>query len=94
MADRLAATINGLPLFPPGQCMCPFDDGKALTLTFRAQAAGPQLAVATVDLNGCADVDLAIGGKPAVELGPVGAGATLGPELLKIAGLRWKLRTT
>ena len=57
-------------------------------LTFRARPGAPALAVATDMLSGCTGVDLTIGGKPEPTLAAVS-----GPQILKIAGLSWKIPT-
>jgi hypothetical protein len=85
---RLRALINSLPLSPPGVFSCPAGFGDALGLTFRARPAGPALAVATDMLSGCPAVDLIIGGKSQPSLD----GAS-GTQILKIAGLSWKIPT-
>jgi hypothetical protein len=85
----LTALINGLAPFPPGMFSCPADFGAELVLTFRAGPGTPGLAVATVDLAGCDGVDLTIGGKSQPAL--AGPGTDTGPQILKTAGLPWKL---
>jgi hypothetical protein len=85
----LTALINGLTPFPPGAPDCPADFGGNLVLTFRAGPRTPALAVATVDLSGCDGVDLTIGGKPQPTL--AGPGTDSGPQVLRIAGLSWKI---
>jgi hypothetical protein len=85
----LTALINGLTLFPPGAPACPADFGGNLVLTFRAGPRTPALAVATVDLSGCDGVDLTIGGKPQPTL--AGPGTDSGPQILRLAGLSWKI---
>ncbi len=85
----LTALINGLTLFPPGAPDCPADFGGNLVLTFRAGPRTPALAVATVDLSGCDGVDLTIGGKPQPAL--AGPGTDSGPQILRLAGLSWKI---
>ena len=89
--QALAALINGLTLFPPGSYSCPADFGASIKLTFRAGPSTPALAVATVDLAGCGGVYLTIGrtSEPAL----AGPGSDVGPEVLKAAGLSWKLPT-
>ena len=52
---------------------------------FRAPGVGT-LAVATVQLSGCREVDFTLGGKPQPTLG-----AASGPQFLKIAGLPWTI---
>ena len=85
----LTALINGLALFPPGVPDCPSDFGGNLVLTFRAGPRTPALAVATVNLSGCDGVDLTIGGKPQPPL--AGPGTDSGPQILRLAGLSWKI---
>ena len=85
----LTALINGLALFPPGVPDCPSDFGGNLVLTFRAGPRTLALAVATVDLSGCDGVDLTIGGKPQPTL--AGPGTDSGPQILRLAGLSWKI---
>jgi hypothetical protein len=85
----LTALINGLALFPPGVPDCPADFGGNLVLTFRAGPRTPALAVATVNLSGCDGVDLTIGGKPQPPL--AGPGTDSGPQILRLAGLSWKI---
>jgi hypothetical protein len=85
----LTALINGLTLFPPGAFDCPADFGGNLVLTFRAGPRTPALAVATVDLSGCDGVDLTIGGRPQPTL--AGPGTDSGPQILRLAGLSWKI---
>jgi hypothetical protein len=86
--SELRALINSLPLSPPGMLSCPAAFGDDLRLTFRGRPDGPALAVATDLLSGCPMVDLTIGGKSE----PALSGAS-GPQILKIAGLSWKIPT-
>jgi hypothetical protein len=83
---ELRSVINSLPLSPPGMFGCPAGFGDNLVLTFRAHPGAPALAVATDLLSGCPAVDLTIGGKSQ----PALAGAS-GTQILKIAGLSWKI---
>jgi hypothetical protein len=85
----LTALINGLALFPPGSYNCPAGSGDDLVLTFRAGPRTPALAVATVDFSGCDGVDLTINGRPQPTL--AGPGTDTGPQILKTAGLPWKV---
>ena len=85
----LTALVNGLWLFPPGSYSCPADFGVDLVLTFRAGPRSPALAVATVGFSGCDGVDLTIDGKSQPTL--AGPGTDTGPQILKIAGLPWKV---
>jgi hypothetical protein len=82
----LRALINSLPLFPPGDFSCPAAFGGNLVLTFRARPGTPALAVATDMRSGCGGVDLTIGGKSEPTLAAVS-----GTQILKIAGLSWKI---
>ena len=85
----LTALINGLAPFPPGMFSCPADFGDDLVLTFRDGPGTPALAVATVDFAGCDGVDLTIDGKSQPTL--AGPGTDTGPQILKTAGLPWKV---
>ncbi|HEX9043196.1 MAG TPA: hypothetical protein VF838_19630 [Trebonia sp.] len=83
---RLAALVNGLPVSTAGLGVpCPM--GAGLTLTFRAVAGGPAVAVANGPAE-CGVVHLRLGGKDQPDLQPTGSYAV---TVLKIAGLRWKL---
>ena len=83
---RIAAVIDGLPLFPPGSYSCPMDRGQAMRLTFRAAAGGPALAVIQSDSAGCRTVSVTINGRPMPALGPA---AAMQRQVLAIAGVRW-----
>jgi hypothetical protein len=85
---KLVALINSLPLPSPGIRHCPADFGDSLTLIFRASREGPPLAVATVALSGCQGVALTIGGKP-----QPGLQGGIGPRVIHIAALPWKIPT-
>jgi hypothetical protein len=87
----LAALLDGLPPFPPGRYNCPAAFGDALVLTFRATAGGPALAVATAELSGCQGIDFTIGVKEQPALGGPDDGVPFATQVLKIAGLTWKL---
>ena len=84
--SKLRALINSLPLTPPGMFSCPAGFGDGLIMTFRARPGGPALAVATDLLSGCPMVTLTIGGKSEPALSGLS-----GPQILKIAGLPWKI---
>jgi hypothetical protein len=84
--SQLEALINGQQLFPQGAGNCPADFGDSLTLTFRASAGGPALAVATDQLSGCRLLSLRVGGRSQPTLSGVS-----GSRILAIAGLPWKL---
>jgi hypothetical protein len=83
---RLAALVNGLPVatVSPG-VPCPMEAG--FTLTFRAAAGGPAVAVAAGPAE-CGVVHLGLNGKDEPDLQPPGSYRA---TVLKIAGLRWKL---
>ena len=83
---RIAALIDGLPLFPPGAYSCPADLGRSVQMTFAAVKGGPPLAVATATVAGCQGVRVIIGGKPQPTLSGT-AGAVR--QVLAIAGLNW-----
>ena len=83
---RLAALVNGLPLSTAGQGVpCPM--GAGFTLTFRAVAGGPPVAVADGPAE-CGAVHLRLGGRGEPDLQPPDSYRA---TVLKIAGLRWKL---
>ena len=90
---QIIALTNGLALFPefPLAPTClGYSDGSVV-LTFRAVAGGPALAVATARALGCNDVELIIGGKSQLPLGGPTATPAFGAQLLRVAGLHWKL---
>lgn len=83
---RLAALVNGLPVSTAGTGVpCPM--GAGFTLTFRAVAGGPAVAVADGPAE-CGAVHLRLGGKDQPDLQPPGSYRA---TVLKIAGLHWKL---
>lgn len=86
----LAGLVTRLPPWPPGTYNCPGGDGMALHLAFRAHPGGPPLASANLELNGCGDTDLTVGGKNYV-LGHPGSGRRFAAKVLRVAGVRWKL---
>lgn len=87
VVSRLAAATDGLELLPPGKYACPPPTGNALMLTFRAQAAGPALAVAN-SIGGCESVTFTVDGRSQ----PALAGAeSFNTQVLSLAGLRWQL---
>jgi hypothetical protein len=69
----IVALLNALPLLQPGVTACPLlSDPKTITMTFRARAAAPALAVLRFDdfrlwkaasSGVCAPVQLSIGGR-------------------------------
>jgi hypothetical protein len=83
---RIAAVIDGLPLFPPGEFSCPADFGRAMRLTFRATLAGPVLAEVTGQTGGCGAVQVDIEGKPMPQLWQ---SDQMQQHVMAIAGIRW-----
>lgn len=83
---KIAAVVNALPLFPVGRMMCPMYRGPSMRLTFRAAAAGPDLAVVTANTTGCQTVGVSISGHQYPML--AGAG-TMEKQVTTIAGVRW-----
>jgi hypothetical protein len=83
---RIAAVVDGLSLYPPGEFSCPADFGSGIRLTFRASGNGPVLALVTGDDTGCQGVSVVIDGKSQPRL--AGA-ASLRRDVLAIAGVRW-----
>jgi hypothetical protein len=85
---RLAALVNGLPLssVDPG---VPCSEATGFTLTFRAAAGGPPVAVADGPAA-CGQVSFRLDGKGLPPLLPADAGAYR-DAVLKTAMLHWKL---
>jgi len=84
----LAALINRLPLStisPDASCPPPL--GPFLSLTFRARPGGPALATVQTD-QPCGAVGLTVNGKQQLALQNE---TTLDAQILKLAGLSWKL---
>jgi len=84
---RLAALVNGLPLSTIGAALC--GSGLGFTLTFRATAGGPPVAVAQGP-DGCGAVTFQLNGKSQPDL-MVTSQSSYDTAVLKIAGLPWKL---
>ncbi len=83
---RLAALVNGLPVSTASRGVpCSLETG--FTLTFRAVAGGPAVAVAVGPAE-CGAVHLSLNGKDEPDLQPTGAYRA---TVMKIAGLHWKL---
>jgi hypothetical protein len=83
---RLAALVNGLPVSTAGSGV-PCSMAVGFTLTFRAVAGGPAVAVATGPAE-CDAVHLKLNGKNQPDLQPP---ASYNDTVLKIAGLDWTL---
>jgi len=85
---RLVALVDGLPLSTISpNASCPGALGPFLSLTFRARAGGPTVAIAQTDQS-CGEVTLTVSGRqqPALQNEP-----TLDGQILKLAALPWKL---
>ena len=83
---RIAAVVDGLPVFPPGARSCPAFQGQSMRLTFRAATAGPVLAVIQGDTGGCGTVSVTINDR---QMPALGAATTMQQQVLAIAGLHW-----
>ncbi len=85
---KLAAVIDGLPLSTlPADVPCPFSLHRYLSLTFRARPGGPALAIAQTGQQ-CDAVALTVRGE---QQSPLQNQDTLDPQIIKLAGLPWKL---
>ena len=85
---KLAAVIEGLPLSTiPADTPCPFSLHRFLSMTFRARPGGPALAIAQTDQE-CDGVTLTVRGE---QQSPLQNEPALDPQILKLAGLPWKL---
>jgi hypothetical protein len=83
---RIAAAVDGLPLFPPGVFSCPADFGRVMRLTFRPSPGGPVLAVVTSEDGGCGAVQVDIGGK---SMPALWHSDELQQQVFAIAGINW-----
>jgi len=100
---RVTATVNSLPVFPPGPRECGPGGTAALMLTFLTAPRGRVLATAMVELEGCEPVIFAAGATkitndtrtwsaPGVAtLGVPFQGSALAATVLKTAGTKWNL---
>jgi hypothetical protein len=90
---QIITLTNGLALYPvpPLDPTCLDDQDGQVVLTFRATAGGPALAVATAQAGGCRGVDFIIGGKYQPGLGGPIATQVFGAQVLRVAGLHWKV---
>jgi hypothetical protein len=85
---RLGALIDGLPLSTiPPDAPCPLAIRPFLSLTFRARAGGPTVAVAQTD-QPCGEVALTVRGQ---QQPPLQNEPALDGQILKLAALSWKL---
>ena len=83
---KVAALVDHVPPLPSGTYNCPFEDGMAFDLAFRARPAGPVLAAAVLQLNGCEWVDLTVG-KQDYSLGNPAGARPLATQVLKVTGV-------
>jgi hypothetical protein len=104
-AVRVAAMVNALPVFPPGQLECGLGRGEvmALVLTFLSAPRGRVLATAYLSTEGCQSAFLAVGPRKitsdirtqhasgVTELGVPYQGRALATAILNAAGSKWKL---
>lgn len=89
-AGRVAALVDQVPPLAPGNYSCPFADGRAVDLAFRAHPGGPVLAAVVLQLNGCEWVNLTVG-KQNYSLGNPGGARQIAARVLKVAGVPWTL---
>lgn len=87
---EVAGLVTGQPSAPPGPIACPFSDGKALKLVFRADPGGPAVATAVLSLNGCEFTELTVGVMDHA-LGGYGSARAMATRVLRVAGVAWKL---
>jgi hypothetical protein len=99
----ITATVNSLPVFPPGPRECGPGGVAALVLTFLSAPRGSVLATAYVNVEGCEQVLLAVGQQkltndtstwnaPGVTaLGVPFQGQALAGTVLKTVGSKWNL---
>jgi hypothetical protein len=83
---KIAAEVDGLPLFPRGALFCPADYGRSMVLTFRAKVSGPVLATVTSQTGGCNAVTVTVEGRSMPTLRD---GGELEHQVVGVAGLRW-----
>jgi hypothetical protein len=101
---RIIATVNALPVFPPGPRECgPRGGIAALVLTFLTAPGGRVLATAFINMEGCEVVYFAVGPQQitndtrtwnapgATALGVPFHGQALAVWVLKTAGVTWNL---
>jgi hypothetical protein len=87
---KVATLVDHVPPLPSGTYSCPFADGMAFDLAFRARPGGPVLADTVLQLNGCEWVDLTVG-KHDYVLGKPGGARPIATQVLKVTGVPWKL---
>jgi hypothetical protein len=84
--DKIAAAVDGLPLFPAGGFFCPADFGRSMLLTFRASARGPVLAEVSSQTGGCDAVTVTIEGR---SMPALWHGLELQQQVVGIVGIHW-----
>jgi hypothetical protein len=87
---KVAVLVDHVPPMPSATYNCPFADGMAFNLAFRARLDGPVLAAAVLPLNGCEWVELTVG-KQDYGLGNPAGGRPLAAQVLKVTRVPWKL---
>jgi hypothetical protein len=88
--SEVAGLVAGQPSAPPGPISCPFSDGKALKLVFRAGPGGSAVATAVLSLNGCGFTELTVGAKGHA-LGEYGSARSTAARVLQVAAVAWTL---
>jgi hypothetical protein len=86
LVRRLAALVNGLPLSSASSDVPCASGGVLVTLTFRAVAGGPPVAV--TGPGGCGAMTLRLNGKDEPALRPPGS---FDATVAEIAGLHWNV---
>jgi len=84
---RIWALVDALPPSSNASYSCPMLGG-VVTLTFRAVAGGPALAVVAAGVSGCAFVGVTVGRRDFPLGGPM-AGRALAKAVCRIVGLHW-----
>jgi hypothetical protein len=82
----IVALLDGLSLNTSGVHGCPAEEGKGITLSFRAKPNGPVLAAASEPIPSCGSVTFTIGGVQQPGLADWG---TFASKVLAIAGVHW-----
>ena len=83
---RITALVNGLSLETVQTMSCPMEQGKGMTLSFRAKPGGPVLASVSELIPDCEGVTFTIGGVRQPALADPG---TFVAKVLAAAGVHW-----
>jgi hypothetical protein len=83
---KIVALLDGLSLETSDAHGCPAEQGKGITLSFRAKPNGPVLATASEPIPSCGSVGFVIGGVRQPALADRG---TFTSKVLAIAGVHW-----